>query len=119
MRTSQTFLALSAMLALTRCASPPAQEPADLVLRNGKVVTVDESRPEASAVAIRGGTIVAVGSNEEIEIRAQTVTAMLKLMEEINKIRDEKINMLRLDYAIWSLAGGLCGPHHLTPTTSY
>jgi len=79
MRTSLTFLALSAMLALTRCASPPAQEPADLVLRNGKVVTVDETRPEANAVAIGGGTIVAVGSDEEIEAYIGPETEVLDL----------------------------------------
>src|SRR3990172_1116511 len=79
MRTSLTFLALSSMLALTRCASPPAQEPADLVLRNGKVVTVDETRPEANAVAIGGGTIVAVGSDEEIEAYIGPETEVLDL----------------------------------------
>src|SRR5512142_1038794 len=40
--------------------------PADLVLRNGHVVTVDEQRPEAQAVAVRGDRIVAVGSDAEI-----------------------------------------------------
>ena len=79
MRTPLTFLALSAMLALTRCASPPAQEPADIVLRNGKVVTVDETRPEANAVAIGGGTIVAVGSDEEIEAYIGPETEVLDL----------------------------------------
>jgi hypothetical protein len=43
-----------------------AQPPADLVLRNGKVVTVDDSRPEARALAARGGVIVAVGTDQEI-----------------------------------------------------
>src|SRR5438445_475191 len=38
--------------------------PADLVLRNGKIVTVDESRPAAEALAVSGDTIAAVGSNE-------------------------------------------------------
>lgn len=44
----------------------PAGGPADLVLRNGKIVTVDPKKPQAEAVAIRGEHIVAVGSNEEI-----------------------------------------------------
>lgn len=42
-------------------------EPADLVLKNAKIVTVDESQPEAQAVAIRGGIIVAVGTDKQIE----------------------------------------------------
>jgi predicted amidohydrolase YtcJ len=43
------------------------QEPADLVLRSGRVVTVDEAFPEAEAVATRGDRIVFVGSDAEIE----------------------------------------------------
>ncbi|CAN5818379.1 amidohydrolase [soil metagenome] len=48
------------------CAAGPTVEPADLVLRNGHIVTVDDSQPEAQAVAIRGHTIVAVGTDDEI-----------------------------------------------------
>ncbi|MFQ5743208.1 MAG: amidohydrolase [Acidobacteriota bacterium] len=48
------------------CATSEPVEPADLVLRGGKVVTVDEAQPEAEAVAVTGYTITAVGSNEEI-----------------------------------------------------
>ena len=40
---------------------------ADLVLRGGKVVTLDEAMPEAEAVAVVGDRIAAVGSDEEIE----------------------------------------------------
>ncbi len=47
-------------------APTPASAPADLVLRNGRVVTVDAARPEAQAVAIAGDRIVAVGSDEEV-----------------------------------------------------
>jgi len=41
--------------------------PADLVLTNGKVVTVDSAGPEAQAIAIRADTIAAVGTVEEID----------------------------------------------------
>lgn len=54
-------------LALTgACEAPAVVEPADLVLHNGKVATVDEALPEARAMAVRGHEIVAVGSNDEI-----------------------------------------------------
>src|SRR6202163_875251 len=44
-----------------------AQQPAvDLVLSNGKFITVDERFTIAQAVAIRGDRIVAVGSNQDI-----------------------------------------------------
>ncbi len=41
-------------------------EPADLVLFNGKILTVNEEHPEAEALAARGETIVALGSSSEI-----------------------------------------------------
>ena len=40
---------------------------ADLVLRNGNVLTVDENNSNAEALAIIGDRIVAVGSNQEID----------------------------------------------------
>ena len=40
---------------------------ATLVLRNGKIVTVDASMPEAQAIAVTGDRITAVGSNEAIQ----------------------------------------------------
>ena len=40
--------------------------PADLVFRNGPVITVDDRRPEATAVAVRGRRIVRVGDREDI-----------------------------------------------------
>ena len=44
-----------------------AQQPApDLILTNGKIITVDERFTIAQAVAIKGDRIVAVGTNQEI-----------------------------------------------------
>jgi predicted amidohydrolase YtcJ len=44
-------------------SAPSAQIPADLVLTNAVISTMDESHPRASMIAIRGGTIVAVAFN--------------------------------------------------------
>ncbi len=41
--------------------------PADLVLRNGHVVTVDDAHPSAEAVAVSAGRILAVGSDADIQ----------------------------------------------------
>lgn len=57
-------VAVAGLLAAAGCRARPT--PADLVLRGGKVATVDSSRPEAEAIAISGDTIVAVGSDAEI-----------------------------------------------------
>lgn len=43
------------------------KEAADLVLMNGKLVTADETLPEAQALAVQGDTILAVGTNEDIK----------------------------------------------------
>jgi predicted amidohydrolase YtcJ len=44
-----------------------AQAPADLVLTNGRIVTVDDARPEAQAMAVSGARIEALGTVDEIE----------------------------------------------------
>jgi len=56
---------LPLVAAVTGCA--PRVEPADMVLNSGKIVTVDREKPEAQAVAIRGDTIVGVGTNDELK----------------------------------------------------
>ena len=52
---------------------------ADLVLRNGKIVTLDPSRPQASAIAIADGKIVALGSNEDVAREIQPRTNAIDL----------------------------------------
>ncbi len=54
------------LLAVVSPAWGQTAGPADLVLHNGVVVTVDEQRQQAEAVAIQGDRISAVGSNREI-----------------------------------------------------
>jgi predicted amidohydrolase YtcJ len=53
---------------LCACHSIVAQD-ADVVLHNGRVVTVDDANPEARAVAVVDGKIVEVGSNESVRKR--------------------------------------------------
>jgi predicted amidohydrolase YtcJ len=52
---------------------------ADLVLRNGKIVTLDPSKPAAQAIAVTGGKVVAVGTNLQIEREIQTSTKVIDL----------------------------------------
>jgi predicted amidohydrolase YtcJ len=44
-----------------------AQQSADIVFTNGKLWTVDNTKPEAEAVAVFNGKILAVGSSKEIK----------------------------------------------------
>ena len=65
--TTSGLLLASFLLLFSGCGSavPDALAP-DLVLHNGKIVTVDEDFSIAEAVAIREGRFVAVGSDSEI-----------------------------------------------------
>jgi predicted amidohydrolase YtcJ len=56
-----------------------AQAPADLLLLNGRIYTVDTARPWAEAVAIRGDRIAAVGSTAEVEALAGPQTRTIDL----------------------------------------
>lgn len=60
---------LGLALSARTLAGAPQQtvQPADLVITNGKVVTVVDGAPEAQAVASAGGRIVAVGTSAEIQ----------------------------------------------------
>ena len=62
------FYAVIVVTALAACGqSGPDGPTANLVLINGNVLTVDEDRPQVSAVAIQGDRILAVGSDDEIQ----------------------------------------------------
>ena len=61
----------------------PTAEPADLVLTNGKVVTVEDGAPEAQAVAIRGSRIVAVGSTEAMKPHIGTATQVIDVKGQL------------------------------------
>jgi predicted amidohydrolase YtcJ len=54
------------LVGLLVAASPASAQAPDLILHNGKILTVDTSFSIASAVAIRGERIIAIGSNEEV-----------------------------------------------------
>jgi predicted amidohydrolase YtcJ len=76
-RAPRTLL-LTLLTALAGCAAEPSN-PADLVLMNGKVVTVDDTNPEAEAVAVKDGRILAVGSSAELERYVGSATRVVDL----------------------------------------
>ncbi len=77
------IVATSISLVLTACEKPAAPvaviEPADLVLKNGYVYTVDPQRSIAQAVAIRGDEIVLVGTDAEVEALTSAATEVRDL----------------------------------------
>ena len=77
MTTSRLFLA---PLLLLLVAGVQTSRAADLVLKNGKIVTMDPQTPEVSALAATGDRITALGSDAEIkgQIGPETVVVDLK-----------------------------------------
>src|SRR3546814_9278233 len=61
---SSDLLILGTALALQACAATPRSPAADRIFL-GPVLTMDEARPQAEAVAVRAGRIAAVGSRSE------------------------------------------------------
>jgi predicted amidohydrolase YtcJ len=70
-----TYFALAALAP----AMLGAQMRADLVLLNGKIYTVDNARPLASALAVRGGRILFVGSEAEARALASRSAQVVDL----------------------------------------
>jgi hypothetical protein len=67
---------LAALFALTGAAYA---QPADLVLRNGKIVTMDAAHPTAQAIAVRGDKITALGSDADAAKWTGPATRVLDL----------------------------------------
>lgn len=59
--------------------SATSTEPADLVLRGGRIATMDAARSWASALAVRGGRIVAVGLDGDVAGHAGASTRVIEL----------------------------------------
>lgn len=84
-RTRSLLIALTGILAAGGAAylvlvQPPQQTPpADLVLRGGRIVTLDDQPADAQALAARDGRIVAVGSNAEISSHIGSATQIVEL----------------------------------------
>ena len=105
-----TSRAIIVALALAGAASVvPAQQPAsaqgagatssapDVVLSNGKIITVDDRFSIAQAVAIRGDRIVAVGSDAEVGKLATPATRRIDLRGRavIPGLIDNHMHLLR------------------------
>jgi len=92
----RTFLAFVALACATATLRGQPQAP-DLILSNGKIITVDERFTIAQAVAIKGNRIVAVGSNQEIALLAGANTRRIDLMGRavIPGLIDNHMHLLR------------------------
>ncbi len=67
---------LALVCAAVACG-PRTPGPADLVIRNARVYTVDAARPWAEALSVRGGRIQVVGGNAEVVRLVGPVTRVI------------------------------------------
>src|SRR5688572_13405323 len=88
-RANAIAAAVAALVASTAAAytvsfpQQPARPPADLVLMNGKVVTLEDSRPEAQAVAVVGDRIADIGSSADIKRHVGPSTQVIDLAGQL------------------------------------
>ena len=89
---------------LPLCACGPSVEPADLVLSNAFVYTVDADRSVAEAVAIRENKIVFVGDDKDAEdyVGRDTIVRDLAGQMVLPGLHDVHIHPL------WIAAGDIC-----------
>jgi predicted amidohydrolase YtcJ len=73
------LLAAGLYLAGPACAQPASSGSPDLVLINGKILTMDTNSSVVEAVAVRDGRIIATGSNEQVKSVASPQTRVLDL----------------------------------------
>ena len=82
-----TFALITTGLAFTARTTADAQQtaaqPADLVITNGKVVTVENGAAEAQAIASRGGRIVAIGSVTDLKAHIGPSTEVIDVKGQL------------------------------------
>lgn len=96
------FMAAAAALGLSVTAGPLlAQErragPPGLILRNARITTMDPARPEATAIALRDGVVMAVGDDAEISKLAGAKTRIVDLEKRrvIPGLTDSHMHIIR------------------------
>lgn len=88
---------LAAQIGVHATAAAPNEGSADLILSNGKISTVDDKYPDSSAVAIKSGRFVAVGSDADVAPfkGSRTRTIDLKGRRVIPGLHDSHSHVIR------------------------
>ena len=79
-------IAVITLVSFSRTTARAQQAPAevaDLVITNGKVVTVEDGAPDAQAVAMKGGRIIAVGTNAAVKPHIGTGTEVIDVKGQL------------------------------------
>ncbi|MBA4246627.1 MAG: amidohydrolase, partial [Pseudomonas sp.] len=90
-------LPFAAMAGDSSASSSGGNMSADLILYNGRLHTVDREKPQASAVAIKDGRFVAVGSDAEAMALRGDATRVIDLQKRtvIPGLNDSHLHLIR------------------------
>ena len=100
-----TFLVVVFAIAAAGTQGAPQVAPADLVLRGGRIITLDAQTPAAEALAARNGAIVAIGTaaaiapyigpnTQVIDLKGQTaVPGFIEGHGHFNNLGESKLNL--------------------------
>jgi len=92
--------AAAASLAIGARADAAAAGPADLILVNARVTTLDPKTPTASAIGMQGGRFVAVGDEKHVKAHARDATKVIKVIDVggrtvIPGLNDSHLHLIR------------------------
>ena len=79
MALQQLVIVTAALVVAAGCTSTPTVEPANMVVHDGKIVTMDPAKPEVQGLAIRGDRIVAVGTTADMQPYIGPATEVIDL----------------------------------------
>lgn len=79
MKVNTILLFVFASFLIFSCGKIQMEHKADLVLRNGNVITLEDSLPNAQAIAIKDGKIIFVGSNQDVGKFISSTTNIIDL----------------------------------------
>lgn len=78
-------------------AQAKMNRPANVILYNGKITTLDKHKPEVTAIALVGGIVLATGSDKEIHALASPDTKIIDLQGKrvIPGLNDSHLHLIR------------------------
>ncbi len=89
--------ALACAVTSSATSGQAAAANADLILLNGRIATQDQRRPTASAVAIKDGKFLAVGSGKDVQTHRGDTTQVIDLRGRtvIPGLNDSHLHVIR------------------------
>ncbi|WZL73894.1 amidohydrolase [Clostridiaceae bacterium 35-E11] len=74
----------------------------DLILKNGKIITMSKMKPRAEAVAVKAGRIIKVGTNDEILLLKEPRTKIIDLKGKmvIPGFNESHVHLLNYGYSL-------------------